>query len=359
MASSPGVCLLCPCAVFIMSTSSNFPDIMLPVYSCNRWFALFFIAYIVIGCYFILNLTLAVAYTEFKQLTLKKVHARRIVLRCGLLSSLAPSSMDCALRLGMLTQKACTRCSDLFRLAYSLCCRPVFPSPQIINRYKCMMFGFDMAFDELTLSGRGLQRGALEFLRRASKNLYNPDGTPVTSPPALTPVPVPGSTGAPRVHIPTPSPTVPSVAASPTALLSSMSPRTAWPDIAAVHANEVVLQQEVQDDMDANHALAISLRQDQWLGKDAWVQFFVAMRKRSSRSLWTARLLSLITCCRRGVLEKQRSQEEVRSRDPCERAVRECGMNPDGLRLGRCEHRRTKSLQECCLTWQTHAAVAG
>lgn len=63
----------CAPAVFILSTLENFPAVMIPVYECNKWNALFFVAYVVIGAYFLLNLTLAVAYTEFKDLTLKKV----------------------------------------------------------------------------------------------------------------------------------------------------------------------------------------------------------------------------------------------------------------------------------------------
>lgn len=64
------------CAVFILATGANFPDIMLPVYECSRWNILFFAVFVIIGTYFILNLTLAVAYSEFKDLTLKKVRSR-------------------------------------------------------------------------------------------------------------------------------------------------------------------------------------------------------------------------------------------------------------------------------------------
>ncbi len=63
-------------AVFILSTSENFPDIMFPAYRCNPFNVLYFVAFIVIGVYFILNLVLAVAYTEFMERTKDKVPAR-------------------------------------------------------------------------------------------------------------------------------------------------------------------------------------------------------------------------------------------------------------------------------------------
>ena len=63
-------------AVFILSTSENFPDIMLPAYHCNRLNAVLFIVFFVIGVYFILNLVLAVAFSEFLEITKEKVRKR-------------------------------------------------------------------------------------------------------------------------------------------------------------------------------------------------------------------------------------------------------------------------------------------
>lgn len=62
--------------LFILTTTANFPDVMLPAYKCNRWSALFFVAYILLSTLFLLNLVLAATYTEFKALTERKVLAR-------------------------------------------------------------------------------------------------------------------------------------------------------------------------------------------------------------------------------------------------------------------------------------------
>eukprot|EP01138_Halocafeteria_seosinensis_P015758 gb/GECG01016082.1/.p1 GENE.gb/GECG01016082.1/~~gb/GECG01016082.1/.p1 ORF type:complete len:925 (+),score=80.58 gb/GECG01016082.1/:1-2775(+) len=62
--------------MFTLSTTTNFPDIMLPVYRCNAWNSLFFVVYVVISVYLLFSLILAVAFTEFKSLTEKKVLER-------------------------------------------------------------------------------------------------------------------------------------------------------------------------------------------------------------------------------------------------------------------------------------------
>jgi len=62
--------------LFILTTTANYPDVMLPVYSCNTWSAWFFVLYFLVGASFLLNLTLAVALDEFKALTRRKVLER-------------------------------------------------------------------------------------------------------------------------------------------------------------------------------------------------------------------------------------------------------------------------------------------
>ena len=53
--------------LFILITTANFPDIMIPVYDCSRWASIFFVVYIVLGLYFLLTLILAVVYTHFSR----------------------------------------------------------------------------------------------------------------------------------------------------------------------------------------------------------------------------------------------------------------------------------------------------
>ena len=51
--------------LFILLTTANYPDIMLPAYNCSQWASIFFIVFITVGLYFLLSLILAVVYTHF------------------------------------------------------------------------------------------------------------------------------------------------------------------------------------------------------------------------------------------------------------------------------------------------------
>ena len=48
-------------------------QVMLPVYKCNKYNAWFFVVFLAIATYFLLNLTLAVTIDAFKELTKHKV----------------------------------------------------------------------------------------------------------------------------------------------------------------------------------------------------------------------------------------------------------------------------------------------
>jgi len=52
--------------MFVLMTTSNYPDIMLPAYQDNRLNAIFFISFLVIGLFLIMNLLLAIIYSNFK-----------------------------------------------------------------------------------------------------------------------------------------------------------------------------------------------------------------------------------------------------------------------------------------------------
>lgn len=40
-------------SMFILLTTANFPDVMLPAYNANRWYCLYFISFLIIGLYFL------------------------------------------------------------------------------------------------------------------------------------------------------------------------------------------------------------------------------------------------------------------------------------------------------------------
>ena len=51
--------------LLVLLTTANYPDVMMPAYKVNRLYVLFFIAYLVIGLFFLLNMLLAVFYNNY------------------------------------------------------------------------------------------------------------------------------------------------------------------------------------------------------------------------------------------------------------------------------------------------------
>ena len=53
--------------MFVLLTTSNFPDVMLPSYGQSRRYAIFFITYLVIGLFMLLNMLLAIFYSNYQE----------------------------------------------------------------------------------------------------------------------------------------------------------------------------------------------------------------------------------------------------------------------------------------------------
>ena len=53
--------------MFVLLTTSNFPDIMLPAYRQNRKDCVFFIFYLVVGLFLLMNLLLAIFYSNYQE----------------------------------------------------------------------------------------------------------------------------------------------------------------------------------------------------------------------------------------------------------------------------------------------------
>jgi hypothetical protein len=51
--------------LFELSTTSNFPGLIVPAYNCNKWNALFFVSHIVVSVYLLVPLFTAVSYASF------------------------------------------------------------------------------------------------------------------------------------------------------------------------------------------------------------------------------------------------------------------------------------------------------
>ncbi|CAH3104124.1 unnamed protein product [Porites lobata] len=72
-------------SLFVLLTTANYPDVMMPSYNRSRWFVIYFAVYISVTLYFLMNLLLAVVYDtftniekdKFRKLFLHKRHAVR------------------------------------------------------------------------------------------------------------------------------------------------------------------------------------------------------------------------------------------------------------------------------------------
>lgn len=65
-------------SLFVLLTTANFPDVMMPSYKQNRISCLFFIAFLVIHLYFLMNIMLAVVYEAFTRI--EKDKFRKLLL---------------------------------------------------------------------------------------------------------------------------------------------------------------------------------------------------------------------------------------------------------------------------------------
>ncbi|CAH0546809.1 unnamed protein product [Brassicogethes aeneus] len=87
-------------SMFVLLTTANFPDVMMPSYNKSRWSAIFFISYISIVLYVLMNLMLAVVYEtftavekdKFRKLLLHKRQACKLAFRL-LVSRQTPNGM--------------------------------------------------------------------------------------------------------------------------------------------------------------------------------------------------------------------------------------------------------------------------
>uniref|UniRef100_A0A8C5K345 Two pore channel 1 n=1 Tax=Jaculus jaculus TaxID=51337 RepID=A0A8C5K345_JACJA len=59
-------------SLFVLLTTANFPDVMMPSYSRSPWSCVFFIVYLSIELYFIMNLLLAVVFDTFNDIEKRK-----------------------------------------------------------------------------------------------------------------------------------------------------------------------------------------------------------------------------------------------------------------------------------------------
>ncbi|KAM8865588.1 two pore channel protein 1 isoform 3-T3 [Synchiropus picturatus] len=71
-------------SLFVLLTTANFPDVMMPAYSKNSWSCMFFIVYLSIELYFIMNLLLAVVFDTFIGVEKMKFKSLLLHKRCAI-----------------------------------------------------------------------------------------------------------------------------------------------------------------------------------------------------------------------------------------------------------------------------------